>query len=190
MGMTFQAFWGSSGAQIAFTILSATSIGDTVTQCTAHERGVANAVKVGQNHFFLENKVVINFNFRHGAKKSGQSGHSFRSYGFFQWKSKMKEFTNVTIPVTSSAIQVNLLLPSWISWPWAWFEAFSQIFSNHFHPERVVSFKERAERGWKSGARSLSWKSGWKPCTLATTRSWIYPKTFFRFRERSNWKFP
>ena len=61
MGMTFQAFRGSSGAQIAFTILLATSIGDRVTQCTAHERGVANAVKVGQNHFFLENKVVINF---------------------------------------------------------------------------------------------------------------------------------
>ena len=80
MGMTFQAFRGSSGAQIAFTILLATSIGDRVTQCTAHERGVANAVKVGQNHFFLENKVVVNF--RHGAKKSGQSGHPFRSYGY------------------------------------------------------------------------------------------------------------
>ena len=92
--------------------------------------------------------------------------------------------------VTSFAGNVNLLLPSWISWPWAWFEAFWEILWNHFHPERVVSFKERAERGWKSGARSLSWKSGWKPCTLATTRSWIYPKTFFRFRERSNWKFP
>ena len=140
--------------------------------------------------FFLENKVVINFNFRHGAKKSGQSGHSFRSYGFFQWKSKMKEFTNVAGNVTSFAGNVNLLFPSWISWPWAWFEAFSQIFSNHFHPERVVFFQERAERGWKSGARSLSWKSGWKPCTLAATRRWIYPKTFFRFRERSNWKFP
>ena len=38
-------------------------------------------VKVGQNHF-LENKVVINYDFRHGAKKSGQSGHSFRSYGY------------------------------------------------------------------------------------------------------------
>ena len=49
MGMTFQAFRGSSGAQIAFTILLATSIGDRVTQCTAHERGVANAVKVGQS---------------------------------------------------------------------------------------------------------------------------------------------
>ena len=82
--MTFQAFGGSSGAEIAFTILLATSIGDRVTQCTAHERGVANAVKVGQNHFFLENKVVLNFNFRHEAKKSGQSGHPFRSYGFFQ----------------------------------------------------------------------------------------------------------
>ena len=79
MGMTFQAFRGSSGAQIAFTILLATSIGDRVTQCTAHERGVANAVKVGQNHFFY---VVVNFNFRHGAKKSGQSGHSFGSYGY------------------------------------------------------------------------------------------------------------
>ena len=32
--------------------------------------------------FFLENKVVINFDFRHGAKKSGQSGHPFRSYGY------------------------------------------------------------------------------------------------------------
>ena len=42
----------SSGAQIAFTILSAASIGDTVTQCTGHERGVANAVTVGQNNFF------------------------------------------------------------------------------------------------------------------------------------------
>ena len=80
--MTFQAFRVSSGAQIAFKILLATSICDTVTQCTAHERGVANAVKVGQNHFFLENKMVINFNFRHGAKKSGQSGHPFRSYGY------------------------------------------------------------------------------------------------------------
>ena len=80
--MTFQAFRGSSGAQIAFTILLATSIGNTVTQCTAHERGVANAVMVGQNHFFLENKVFINFNFRHGAKKSGHFDHTLQSYGY------------------------------------------------------------------------------------------------------------
>ena len=81
----------------------------------------------------------------------------------------MKEFTNVTIHVTSSAIHVNLLFPSWISCQGAWFERFPEISRNHFHPERVVSFKERAERGWKSGARSLSWKSGWNPCTLAAT---------------------
>ena len=82
MGMTFQAFRGSSGAQIAFTILLATSIGDRVTQCTAHERGVANAARGWSKSFFLENKVVVNFNFRHGAKKSGQLGHPFRSYGY------------------------------------------------------------------------------------------------------------
>ena len=80
--MAFQAFRGPSGAQIAFTILLATSIGNTVTQCTAHERGVANAVTVGQNIFFLENKVVINFDFRHGAKKSGRLDHTLQSYGY------------------------------------------------------------------------------------------------------------
>ena len=79
--MTFQAFRGSSGAQIAFTILLATSIGDRVTQCTAHKRGVANAVTVGQNNF-LENKVVINFDIRHGAKKSGHLDHTLQSYGY------------------------------------------------------------------------------------------------------------
>ena len=105
-------------------------------------------------------------------------------------KSTMKEFTEVAGSVTSFAGSVIFFCPTWISCLEAWFEAFWEILWNHFHPERVVSFKERAERGWKSGARSLSWKSGWKPCTLATTRSWIYPKTFFRFRERSNWKFP
>ena len=42
--MTFQAFRGPSVAQIAFMILLATSIGDTVTQCTAHDKGVTNAV--------------------------------------------------------------------------------------------------------------------------------------------------
>ena len=42
VGMTFQVFMGSSGAQIAFTILLATSIGKNcsiLTQCTAYDRG-------------------------------------------------------------------------------------------------------------------------------------------------------
>ena len=42
--MTFQAFCGPSGAQIEFTVLLATSISDTVTQCTAYDRGAAKAV--------------------------------------------------------------------------------------------------------------------------------------------------
>ena len=62
------------------------------------------------------------------------------------------------------------------------FSGFSDTIRNQDHPKRVVSFKERAQRGWKSGARWLSWKSGWKPYTLATTRRWNYPNTFFRFR--------
>ena len=60
MGMTFQAFRGSSGAQIAFTILLATSIGDRVTQCTAD----TDITKFGGGKC-----AKINFNFRHGAKK-------------------------------------------------------------------------------------------------------------------------
>ena len=31
---------------------------------------------------FLEDKVLVKFDFRIGAKKSGQSGHSFRSYDY------------------------------------------------------------------------------------------------------------
>ena len=41
----------------------------------------ANAETVGQNHFFLENKVFINFDFRSGAKKSGHLDYPFKSYG-------------------------------------------------------------------------------------------------------------
>ena len=70
-----------TGAQIAFTILSATSIGDTV-YCS--QKGGRQRSNGWSKSFFLGNKVVINYDFRYGAKKSGQSGHSFRSYGFFQ----------------------------------------------------------------------------------------------------------
>ena len=79
--MTFQAFRGPSvrGSNSVHDLI--TSIGDTVTQCTAYEKGVADAVAVGQNLFFLENKVVINFDFRNGAKKSGHLDHPLQSYG-------------------------------------------------------------------------------------------------------------
>ena len=90
----------------------------------------------------------------------------------------MKEFTNVAGRVTSFAGRVNFFCPSWISCTGAWFEAFWDILWHYFHPERVVSLKERAERGWKSGERSLSWKSGWNPCTFATSRRWTYPNLF------------
>ena len=100
----------------------------------------------------------------------------------------MKEFTNVGGNVTSFAGNVNLLFPSWISCQGAWFEAFWEILWNHFHPERVVSFKERAERGWKSGARSLSWKSGWKPSTIREFWHQRISGSFFRFRDIAIWK--
>ena len=38
-------------------------------------------VKVGQNQLFLENKMAIKFDFRHGAKKSGRLDHSLQIYG-------------------------------------------------------------------------------------------------------------
>ena len=41
-----------------------------------------NLGKSWSKSFVLENKVVLNFDFRHGANKSGQSGHPFRSYGY------------------------------------------------------------------------------------------------------------
>ena len=42
--------------------------------------GSSTSTTVGQNQFFLENKVVINFDFRR-AKKSGHLDYPFKSYG-------------------------------------------------------------------------------------------------------------
>ena len=56
------------------------------------------------------------------------------------------------------------------------------------HPEKVLSFKKEAERGWKSGARSLSWKSDWKP---SISRSFCAIGTyciFFRLEVTAVWK--
>ena len=45
-------------------------------------RGVKNLGKSLSKSVVLENKVLLNFDFRHGAKKSSQSGHPFQSYGY------------------------------------------------------------------------------------------------------------
>ena len=55
----------------------------TICMCSLHCKvgGSSTSTTVGQNHFFLENKVVINFDFRSGAKKSGHLDYPFKSYG-------------------------------------------------------------------------------------------------------------
>ena len=55
--------------------------------------------------------------------------------------------------------------------------------------EKVPSFMKEAERGWKSGARSLSWKSGWKPSTIREFWHQRISGSFFRFRDTAIWKF-
>ena len=53
----------------------------------------------------------------------------------------------------------------WIRVPGACFGPKWPNLAQLEHPKKVPSFKKEAERGWKSWARSLSWKSGWKPST-------------------------
>ena len=113
--------------------------------------------------FFLENKVVINFNFRHGAKKSGQSGHPFRSYGFFQWKSKMKEFTNVAGNVTSFAGNVNLLFPSWLS------------------PRKSGFFQRKGRKRVKEWREVTFMKEWVKPLYIGYHQALDLPKKLFPF---------
>ena len=72
--------------------------------------------------------------------------------------------------------------------PGAYSEPFCEILWNREHPEKVVSFKKEAERGWKSGARSLSWKSGWKPSTIREFWHQRISGSFFRFRDTAIWK--
>ena len=54
--------------------------------------------------------------------------------------------------------------------------------------EKVPSFMKEAERGWKSGARSLSWKSGWKPSTIREFWRQRICGSFFRLEVTAVWK--
>ena len=77
--MTFQAFRGPTGAQIALMNLLATSIGNDssiLKRCTVHDRRVTNAVTFGQNDKRKKSKVAIKSNFRPKTKISGRLDHS------------------------------------------------------------------------------------------------------------------
>ena len=103
------------------------------------------------------------------------------SYCYFQWKRKMKDFTNFALPrnckFSFSCLDICHGGKLWT------------FFRYHEHPKRVVSFKERDKRGWKSSARSLSWKSGWKPSTIRELWHQRISGSFFRFRDTAIWKF-
>ena len=104
------------------------------------------------------------------------------SYCYFQWKRKMKDFTNFALPrnckFSFSCLDICHRGKLWT------------IFRYHEHPKRVVSFKERDKRGRKSSARSLSWKSGWSLCTVAASKHWTFPKTFLDALASLDFKLP
>jgi len=86
----------------------------------------------------------------------------------------------------------NFFLPAWKNVPGAYSERFSDIIGHREHPENTLKrrflSKKRAERGWKSGARSLSWKSGWKPSTIREFWHQRIFGSFFCFRDTAIWK--
>ena len=59
----------------------------------------------------------------------------------------MKEFTNVTIPVTSSAIHVNLLVPSWISCQGHDLKNFGKFCETIFTPKEWFLSKKGPKEG-------------------------------------------
>ena len=158
--MTFQAFRGSSGAHIAFTILLATSIGDRVTQNTAHERGGRQRSK----SFFLENKVVINFNFRHGAKKSGHLDHLLQSYGqiyfniFWYILQKAGWLWLATSYIKKIIYDMTLAIPGqWGESRWT-----------PEPPQKKVYFRKWYFSGTQAFPRSFWSPRPWKPCVSAS----------------------
>jgi len=82
---------------------------------------------------------------------------------------------------------VNFFFPWWRNVPGAYSEPLLEIIGNREHPKKVVSFKKEAERGWKSGARSLSWKSGWKPSTIREFWHQRISGSFFRLEVTAVW---
>ena len=85
----------------------------------------------------------------------------------------------------------NFFFPAWKNVPGAYSERFSDIIGHREHPENTLKrrflSKKRAERGWKSGARSLSWKSGWKPSTIREFWHQRISGSFFRLEVTAVW---
>ena len=54
---------------------------DFLSELQGRARSAPTHLTVGQNQFFLENKVGMNFDFRNGAKKLGHLDHPLESYG-------------------------------------------------------------------------------------------------------------
>ena len=104
------------------------------------------------------------------------------------WKSQNERVQKFYSSALVFAGTVNFFSPTWRNVPGAYSEPFSDIDRHREHPEKVVSFKKEAERGWKSGARSLSWKGGWKPSTIWDFWHQRISGSFFCFRDSAIWR--
>ena len=62
-----------------------------------------------------------------------------------------------------------------------------QIRKSFFLAKLGHQSRKRAERGWKSEAGPLSWKSGWKPSTRREFWAQRGSGSFFRFRDMAVW---
>ena len=78
---------------------------------------------------------------------------------------------------------VDFLFPSWISRTGAEFEHFSDIF-RHQVPQKIGFFQRKGRK------RTKEWREVTFMSTMATSRRWTYPNTFFRFQKRAILKFP
>ena len=60
--------------------------------------------------FFLENRVVLNFDFRHGAKKSGHLDQLLQSYGKIHFNIFRYIFMKRYVPLVSYKLDVNIFV--------------------------------------------------------------------------------
>ena len=117
----------------------------------------------------LENKMVIDFDFRHGAKKPGHLDHPLQSFGqiyFYIFRYILRKVGWLWI-TTSQIKSKNIFINDMT---WATCGLNSPWFSPPEPPQKNVSFIKCDFSGTCAFPQSFWSKSPWKPCVWASKR--------------------
>ena len=115
--------------------------------------------------------IILTGGWRVGCVGGGGGGWGGNIHGFSgglsanEWKYLNERDHKIYTASQTMGGQVNFFFPTWKVVPGAYSDQRQTVPDTWNTPKKWFFWPKEAERGWKSGATPLSWKSRWKPST-------------------------